>query len=40
MKAKCSPICAFNSERCCLAWLLSKQDNFWLQKSQVEEKIT
>jgi hypothetical protein len=28
MKAKCSPVCAFDSERCCLARLLSKQDDF------------
>ena len=34
------PVCTFNSERCCLAWLLSKQDDFQLQKSQVKEKIT
>ena len=40
MKAKCSPICAFDSGRCCLARLLSKQDDFQLQKSQVKEKIT
>ena len=40
MKAKCSPVCTFDSERCCLARLLSKQDDFQLQKSQVEEKIT
>jgi hypothetical protein len=40
MKTKCSPICAFKNERCCLARLLSKQDDFWLQKSQIEKMIT
>jgi hypothetical protein len=30
MKTKCSPICAFKNERCCLAQLLSKQDDFQL----------
>jgi hypothetical protein len=28
MHAKCSPVCPFKSESCCMAWLLSKQDNF------------
>ena len=40
MKTKCSPVCTFKNETCCMAWLLSKQDNFQLQKSQVEKMIT
>jgi hypothetical protein len=40
IKAKCSPVCPFENESCCLARILSKHDDFRLQKSQVEEKIT
>jgi hypothetical protein len=40
LKMKCSPVCAVKNESCCIAQLLSKQDNFWLQKSLLEEKIT
>jgi len=40
LKTKCSPICAFENERCCMAHLLSRQDNFWSQKSQIKEIIT
>lgn len=40
MKTKCSPVCTIENEGCCMARLLSKQDDFWLQKSQVEEMIT
>ena len=28
MTAKCSPVCCFKNEKCCMAHLLSKQDNF------------
>jgi hypothetical protein len=28
MKAKCSPVCPFENECCCMAWLLSKQEDF------------
>ena len=40
MKMKCSPVCAFENDTCCMARLLSKQDDFQLQKSQVEEMLT
>src|SRR5712691_1998365 len=40
MKTQCSPVCAFENETCCMARLLSKQDDFRLQKSQVEEVLT
>jgi len=39
MKIKCSPVCAVENEGCCMARLLSKQDDFRLQKSLLEEKI-
>jgi hypothetical protein len=39
-KVKCSPVCAIKNEKCCLAQILSKQDDFQLQKSLLEEKIT
>jgi hypothetical protein len=37
--AKCSPVCCFENTNCCMAHLLSKQDNFHLQISLLEEKI-
>ena len=40
MKTKCAPVCAFENERCCMARLMSKQDDFRSQKSQLEEMIT
>ncbi|KAJ3737470.1 hypothetical protein DFJ43DRAFT_1128663 [Lentinula guzmanii] len=40
MKAKCSPICPFENENCCIAWLMSKQDNFRNQPSMLESLIT
>jgi hypothetical protein len=40
MKSKCSPVCAVENERCCMARLMSKQDDFRLQKPLLEEKIT
>ena len=39
-KAKCSPVCAIENKKCCLAQILSKQDDFQLQKSLLKEKIT
>jgi hypothetical protein len=39
MHAKCSPVCPFESESCCMAWLLSKQDDFQLQESLLKHKI-
>lgn len=39
MKAKCSPVCPFENTDCCMAWLLSKQDDFHLQDSLLELKI-
>ena len=29
MHAKCSPVCPFENENCCMALLLSKQNDFW-----------
>jgi len=40
MSAKCSPVCAFENNDCCMARLLSKQDDFRLQTSLLEQKIT
>ena len=39
MLAKCSPVCPFKNENCCMAQLLSKQDDFRLQESLLELKI-
>src|SRR5216683_868183 len=39
MCAKCSPVCPFESESCCMAQLLSKQDDFRLQESLLKHKI-
>jgi len=39
MHAKCSPVCPFENENCCMACLLSKQDNFRFQDSLLEHKI-
>ncbi|KAI0357255.1 hypothetical protein OH77DRAFT_1422815 [Trametes cingulata] len=39
MRAKCSPVCPFENERCCMARLLSKQDDFRNQESLLEQKI-
>jgi len=39
MSAKCSPVCSFENNNCCMACLLSKQDNFRLQISLLEQKI-
>lgn len=40
LKAKCSPVCPFESQGCCLARLLSQQEDFCNQKSLLEEVIT
>jgi hypothetical protein len=40
MKAKCSPVCPFKNEACCMARLLSKQDDFTGQVSTLETVIT
>jgi hypothetical protein len=39
LKAKCSPVCPFESQKCCLAWLLSQQDDFVNQESMLETMI-
>lgn len=40
MKSKCSPVCPFENERCCMARLLSRQDDFVNQISMLEELVT
>lgn len=40
MKSKCSPRCDSTQEKCCMARLLSHQDDFRLQTSQLEKFIT
>ncbi|KAF9507952.1 hypothetical protein BS47DRAFT_1366268 [Hydnum rufescens UP504] len=40
MHAKCAPICPFENDRCCMAHLLSKQDDFVNQISMLEAAIT
>src|SRR5260221_10492835 len=40
MKTRCSPVCAFENETCCMARLMSKQDDFLSQKCQLEEMLT
>jgi len=39
MHVKCSPVCPFENNDYCMARLLSKQDNFYLQESLLEQKI-
>ena len=39
LKAKCSPVCPFESQNCCLARLLSQQDDFIDQPSMIETLI-
>jgi hypothetical protein len=36
---KCTPICPLENTGCCMAQLLSKQDDFQLQESLLEQKI-
>jgi len=40
MKAKCTPRCPSENERCCMARLLSHQDDFVNQTSMLEELVT
>ena len=40
MRAKCSPVCPIENERCCMARLLSKQEDFRNQTSLLERTIT
>jgi hypothetical protein len=37
--AHCSPVCAIDNYNCCMARLLSKQDDFCLQESLLKQKI-
>jgi hypothetical protein len=39
LKAKCKPVCPIESQKCCLARLLSQQDDFKNQPSQLETLI-
>ena len=39
LKAKCSPVCPFESQNCCLAQLLSQQEDFANQPSMLETLI-
>jgi len=39
LKAKCSPVCPFKSKNCCLARLLSQQEDFANQPSMLETLI-
>jgi hypothetical protein len=38
-KAKCSPVCPFESQNCCMARVLSQQDDFHHQESMLESMI-
>ena len=40
MKTKCSPVCSIDNTDCCMARLLSKQDDFANQLSMLETLIT
>ena len=39
MRAKCSPVCPIDNKDCCMARLLSQQDDFHNQMSMIEELI-
>ena len=39
MKAKCSPVCPFESQDCCMARLLSQQEDFMNHPSMLELMI-
>lgn len=39
LRAKCAPVCAVDSEKCCMARLLSQQDDFKNQQSMLETLI-
>ncbi|KDQ24982.1 hypothetical protein PLEOSDRAFT_34158 [Pleurotus ostreatus PC15] len=40
LRAKCSPVCPFENQDCCMARLLSQQDDFKNQPSMVKTLIT
>jgi hypothetical protein len=40
LKAKCAPVCPFESTGCCMARLLSQQHDFVNQVSMLEQLIT
>jgi hypothetical protein len=39
MPARCSPVCPIDNQDCCMARLLSNQDDFCHQESLLEQKI-
>ena len=39
LKAKCKPVCMFESKNCCMARLLSQQEDFVNQESMLEKHI-
>jgi len=39
LKAKCTPVCPFESQNCCMAQLLSQQEDFMNQESMLETFI-
>jgi len=39
LRSKCSPVCPFESQGCCMARLLSQQDDFRNQLSMLEQLI-
>jgi len=39
LRAKCSPVCPIENKNCCMACLLSQQDNFKNQPSMLETFI-
>ena len=39
LRAKCAPVCPFESHNCCMARLLSQQEDFINQESMLETLI-
>jgi hypothetical protein len=39
LRAKCLPVCSFDNQNCCMARLLSQQDDFLNQVSMLETLI-
>ena len=39
LRAKCSPVCPIESQNCCMAQLLSQQEDFINQESMLETLI-
>jgi hypothetical protein len=39
LRAKCKPVCPFENHDCCMAWFLSKQDDFANQPTLLETVI-